>query len=125
MAELRWHGDSLLEELDDACAEGLLRAAVFFQTTHKAKLSVSNPRPHKTPSKPGEYPRLRTGFGRNAVMYEPTTKGEIKQTLTVKIGYLANAWYMALLEVKRRRKGLKDTLELIRQQLQALMVSKK
>lgn len=101
-------------------AERLLRVAVYFQTQHKARLSKPNPPPHKDSSKPGEYPRLRTGFGRGSTVYDPSTVDEIARDLSVKVGYLAGAWYMPFLELHRERLGLLKTLDDLRPQLQAL-----
>jgi hypothetical protein len=86
-------------------AEGMLRAMVFFQTTHMSMLNVPNTgvtmkRKRDTrqivgmsivtgfkrnstytiypnPSKPGEYPRKITGQGQAGVTYGPTTAEEI------------------------------------------------
>ena len=117
MSEVRWNGEALIHELHEAVAQGLLRGAVFFQTTLRQRLNVSNPRPYLASSKPGEYPRARTGFGRNSVLYEPTTIEGIKAEQAVRIGWLANAWYMAFLERGRGRLGLERTLKDLQQQL--------
>ena len=58
-----------VETVRQEAAKRLLRAALFFQAQHQQRLGVSNPRPHKTPSRPGEYPRKRTGAGQASVVY--------------------------------------------------------
>lgn len=72
------------------------------------------------PSKPGEYPRKRTGFGQASVMLDTHDVNEIARTLRVRVGYQANAHYMPILELYRDRKGLIDTLKDLRPQLEAL-----
>ena len=67
---------SALIRLKAASVTGLLRAAVFLQTTHKRLLNVSNPRPYGTPSAAGEYPRKRTGQGQASVVYYPRTQAQ-------------------------------------------------
>ncbi|MEK7767082.1 MAG: hypothetical protein AAB368_12670, partial [bacterium] len=54
----------------NATANDLVRTVVFFHTGLQLVLNKSNPRPYKTPSKPGEPPRKRTGFGQRNVQYE-------------------------------------------------------
>lgn len=99
-------------------ANGMLRAMVFFQTTHMQKLNVPNTgvsvkRKHDTrqiigmsivtgfkkgstytiypnPSKPGEYPRKITGQGQAGVVYGPTTaEAIIDNGMVAHIGHLA------------------------------------
>lgn len=118
---LKWNGDKLLAEMEDKVAQGLLRGAVFFQTTHRNKLNRSNPRPYLNSSKPGEYPRARTGFGRDNHAYQPTTIDGVKAEKRVRIGYNRNAFYMLVLEMARGRKGLKATLDAITGQLKKIV----
>lgn len=120
---ITWNGDEAKQQIAHASAAGLLRAAVFFQTTFKNRLNKSNPRPYLDPSKPGEYPRARTGFGRSNVMYEPTSVAEVEKKGYVRIGFSKNAWYMAYLEVYKGRKGMLATLRDILSQLAALATS--
>lgn len=106
-------------------ARRLLRAAVYFQAYHQEKLSVSNPKPHTTPSLPGEYPRKRTGFGIASVVYGPATVPEIIDGgLKIRLGILQNAWYMIHLEVNVQRLGFQKTAALLEEPIRAILESK-
>lgn len=118
---LKWNGDKLLAEMEDKVAQGLLRGAVFFQTTHRNKLNRSNPRPYDNPSKPGEYPKARTGFGRSNHTFQPSTVSGIKAEGRVRIGYNRNAFYMLVLEMAKGRLGLRNTLDAITSQLRRIV----
>jgi hypothetical protein len=108
-------------ELRQKAAQKLLAVAAHFVTVHMGFLNVSNPRPYVTPSKPGEYPRKRTGFGQRSVLFQPSSvTGVISEGLKVRVGYLANAKYMLILELYRRRLGLLETLRRTKPQLQAI-----
>lgn len=120
---LKWNGDVVKLEIKKASAEGLLRAAVFFQAQHMQRLNISNPRPHTTPSQPGEYPRKRTGFGQANVMYQPASVDEIAAEGAVRIGYLQPAFYLLVLELALRRHGLLQTLKDLRPQLSMLVTA--
>lgn len=120
---ITWNGDEAKQQIAHASAEGLLRAAVFFQDVHRRRLNVSNPRPYKAPSKEGEYPRARSGFGRDNCVFEPSSVSEVEKKQYVRIGFTKNAFYMLLLELRHRRKGLLDTLRDILSQLAALATS--
>ena len=119
-ARFDWHGGDAFADISSVLADRLLRMAVYFQTQHKLRLNVSNPRPYLNSSKPGEYPRARTGFGRDSVMYEPTSRSEVRRDLTIRIGYLVNAFYMPVLELTRNRLGLRKTLDDLHPQLQLI-----
>lgn len=106
-------------------AGNLLRAAVTFQTEHKRRLNIANPPPHLDSSAPGEYPRARTGFGRDGTVVQPTDLATIAKTMRVRCGYIKNAWYMGYLEVYRRRKGLNQTLADMRSQIAAIIAGKR
>ena len=106
--------DAAVREAQLRMAERLLRAAVFFQTTHKQMLNVPNTgvrmrRKHDrtlkdgtvmkkgsgytiypNPSKPGEYSRKITGQGQSGVIYGPeTAEAVVANDLTVMIGHRA------------------------------------
>lgn len=60
--------------------DAIRRATVFFWQKLTEELNKSNPRPYRTPSKPGEPPRLRTGFLKKSVQYqlsEPDMRGTV------------------------------------------------
>lgn len=124
MASAKWHGDRAKREIREAIAKGLLRGAVFLQTEHKKLLNVSNPRPYLNSSKPGEYPRARTGFGRDNTTYEPVSIDAVARSLSVRVGYFKNAFYMLSLELYRQRKGLVATLDKFRKSLDQIVTGK-
>jgi hypothetical protein len=116
-----WNGDHLERLRRRLLAEGLLRAGLFLQQTHMNKLNVSNPRPHKTPAPLGDYPRKRTGWLQRHVLIEPSSIAEVEQTLKVRIGVGASAFYGEVLAL-RGWKGIRDTAALIREQLAEFVV---
>lgn len=104
----------------DRIARGLLAGAVLLTTEHQRRLNVANPRPYLTPSKPGEYPKKRTGFLQAHVQYQPPTPAEAAALGYVDVGYVANAFYGEVL-VDRGRKGVQDTAADLRGQIQAVI----
>lgn len=118
--------EKAFEDVKLQAARRLQRAAVFFIQQHQAKLSVSNPMPYKTPSKPGEYPRKRTGAGIGGVIFAPIdTQGIIDGGFKVRIGMMHNAWYMLYLENYLDRLGFQDTLRANRVQINQILQRKK
>jgi hypothetical protein len=99
----------------------LAACVVFYCTQHQQRLGKSNPFPHLNSSKPGEYPRKRTGFLQKSVAYSPVSIQEITSKLDIKVGYDANAFYGPVLEVMRKRLGLVKTLEDLKTQLGAIV----
>lgn len=114
-----------LPALQKQLAGNLLRAAITFQTEHKRRLNIANPPPYLDSSVPGEYPRARTGFGRDGTIVQPTDLAQIARTMRVKCGYIQNAWYMGYLEVYLRRKGLNQTLQDMRSQIRDIIAGKR
>ena len=112
---MRWNGKKFEEQLKKATAQGLLRAGAFYHS--KCREAVSKPNTgqsvrvrrqtkggnkrtrtvYNNPSKPGESPRLRTGFGRNNVVVNHDTKGQY-----TRVGVSRNGMYMFYLEVGTR-----------------------
>jgi hypothetical protein len=109
-------------------AQRLLRTAVFFVDQYKRRVNVSNPRPYTTPSKPGEYPRVRTGHGRDSVTFGPTdVQGIIDADMKIRIGVMPigkDSNYMLILELRKNRLGFKHTMEDLREQLRAKLMGK-
>ncbi len=66
----RWNGPDALQVGIDASWEGIQAAAIYFENAVKIRLNVSNPRPHTTPSRPGEPPRKRTGSLQGNIRHE-------------------------------------------------------
>lgn len=114
------HSAEVLAALKKAAWENVLRAAVVFQTQVLQALNVSNPRPYKTPSAPGEPPRKRTGFLQANVQLDVD-----EANLTARVGILANAKYGAYLEFGTRKMKPRPFLSLVLgkfgQQLAALL----
>lgn len=119
---LQWNGQAAFEAAQLELAKKMLQAAVFFQSKHRLRLNVSNPRPYLDSSREGEYPRARTGFGRDNVDYEPTTpRAVVDAGFVVRLGYRANAYYMAILEVKKKRLGLQKSFQDLLPQIRAVI----
>ncbi len=113
---MKWNGKEFEQKLKAATAEGLMRAGQFYHT--KCVMAVSKPNTGKSvpvkyktpggnkrtrtiypnPSKPGEPPRLRTGFGRKNIVVNHDPKGKY-----TRVGVSANGIYMFYLEVGTRR----------------------
>lgn len=136
---LDWHGDAIMQATKEAAAEGLLAAAVFFENTLRQKVSVPSPfytvkrtrdtragkkgtsyRVYYDPSRPGEYPKLRTGLGRNALTHQPETRAEVVANGYVRVGYVYGDHHLLMLEMEQDRKGLIDLLDELRPQLSEL-----
>ena len=119
-AKLDWKGDTATAELRKAAWERVRRAVVFFWQTVQTSLNVSNPRPYKSPSQPGEPPRKRTGWLAGHVLYELDEK-----TLSGRVGLGKNALYGVYLEAGTRvmaaRPWLIATLNKVKAQLEALL----
>lgn len=129
-AKMKWHGKELEEMLKKATAKGLARAGAFFHSKCREAVSkpntgvsipVKRPTPggnkrtrtvYRNPSKPGESPRLRTGFGRANVV---VNHGPNKSKPYTRVGVSKNGIYMFYLEVGtrkiKRRPWLMKTLE--------------
>jgi hypothetical protein len=115
-SQLKWFGKQFEKTLAAATAEGLKRAGVFYH--QRCQQVVSKPNTGRSvpvrrrvpggnkrsrtiypnPSKPGEAPRLRTGFGRKNIVINHDPKGRY-----VRIGVSQNGMYMFHLEVGTRR----------------------
>jgi|SRR5579883_3010892 len=109
--------DGVESVMREEAAKLLLRAAVILQAEHKRDLSrKTNPPPHTTPSRPGEFPAIRTGNLRDSPAFEPTDLAEVRQTLTVRVGIRKNAEYGWWL-YRKGWLGLPDTLARVRDRL--------
>lgn len=116
---IRTHERKFHALIDQATAEGLQRAGIFYHTACKQKVNKSNAGVRKTrtrntkagkkgsqytiypnSSKPGEPPRARTGFGRQNIVYE--FNGDVKNP-AVRVGVQRNGRYMFSLELGTKR----------------------
>jgi hypothetical protein len=115
-SKLEWNGPAFEKHLRNATAKGLKRAGVFYHS--KCQEIVSRPNTgvsvkvirktpggnkrsrtiYPNPSKPGEAPKLRTGFGRRNIVVNFDPNGKY-----VRVGVTANGIYMFYLEVGTRR----------------------
>jgi hypothetical protein len=102
----------------------MLLAAKHFAEIHSKRLSVPNPAPHANSSRPGEYPRSRTGNLARSVAYTPTVPAKVAESLTVTIGYKPEAFYGGILENKMRRLGLRKTLMDVARQIAVFIQTK-
>lgn len=115
-ANYNWDGDAAYEYVVEAGWEGLQRAVVYFWNAVTQALNVSagpytrvrtrdtsqggkgsTYTAYRDPSKPGEIPRKRTGFGQANTIYELD-----RPTLTGRVGVLKNAFYMIIHETGLR-----------------------
>lgn len=103
-----------------AAARRLLAVAHAFQAEHRQRVGVQNPFPYHDSSRPGEYPRRRTGQGQAGVIVEPESEGQVAKQLFVDVGYSEDVPYMQLLVDRAQRLGLETTLEEIRPRLEAI-----
>ena len=116
-----WNGDDALDSVKAASWEGIVRATVYLHSHLMQELNVSNPRPHKTPSLPGQAPRTRTGWLKKHVIYELD-----EANMKSRVGVTKNALYGVFLELGtsrglRPRPWLWATVRKIWPQLQALV----
>jgi len=101
----------------------LAAAAAELVSEHQRRIGVMNPRPYLDSSRPGEYPRKRTGFGQANVFYLPASPAEIAEAGHVDVGYGENAFYMQALVDNQGRLGIEDTLEEMRPRLEAIVAA--
>lgn len=112
---MKWNGKAFEQRIKRATAHGLLRAGTFYHA--KCREAVSRPNTgqrvkvkrqtpggnrrsrtvYPNPSKPGESPRLRTGFGRNNIVVNHDPKGRY-----TRVGVTRNGMYMFWLELGTR-----------------------
>lgn len=124
--------DEAYERAQITVASRMLRAVQFVQMEHMARIGKPNVYRDKkwiASSKPGEYPRLRTGEGKKGVVYGPDTpEGIVAEGLIVRLGQTAPSRHMLALEFGRYmalgvwikfnrlgwRKTAADTISLVR-----------
>lgn len=122
----------------------LLRLAVTVQTAYRGKIGASagpyrvkrtrttkaGPKgsrytAYKSPSRPCEYLKKRTGHLQAGILYEPTTADAAGRAGEIRIGYAASVRYGGIWELRgaqQRRKGLIDLVAEMRGELQAVAV---
>lgn len=102
-------------------AENLMRAVLTFIAKWQEFVGISNPAPHDTPSKDGEFLKKRTGFGQASITYEPSSMEAIAEALKVKVGLIENAFYMELMVAKYGRLGLDAALAQLESELSDIL----
>lgn len=141
---LKFFDKSAADSVGDELARRLLAAAVLGVSEYQKRVSTSAG-PYRVkrkrttragargstytaygnPSKPGEYPHLRTGIGQAGTAYEPTTVEGVKMAdYKIRVGVTEAARYMTILELFRKRKGILDTFEDMKDQLRAVITRK-
>lgn len=101
--------------------ETLLAVATAVAREHRSRLGVQNPPPdYLESSRPGEYPRRRTGRGQRSVTVEPAIAEEAGERGYVDVGHEQDAWYMQWLADRAQRRGLADTLADMRGELERI-----
>lgn len=118
-----WNGKKAKDDIRAAAARGLIRASAMFQQQMRQRVSVPNPPPYLNSSKPGEYPRLRTGEGQRALMQEEKTFQEVLARMAIKVGFDAGKAHLLILELHHMRLGLVRTLEDLRDVLKELALA--
>lgn len=111
---------NMLAETREAAATNLMQAAIFFQAQMMQRLNKTGP----PASKPGQYPRKRTGHLQASILYEPESIPEVARNLYVRVGYGKTASYGSVLEFTKKRLGLIQTLKDLQPQLSALASAK-
>lgn len=114
--------------LSERQAKNLARAAVYLMTQHQQRLGKPAPavkraglvRYVKGPPVKGRYPFKRTGMLQANISIENLDLKRIQREATVRVGIRRNAFYGAVLEARYGALGLKDTLQDLMPQLQAL-----
>ncbi|MDE2020526.1 MAG: hypothetical protein KGJ13_09345 [Patescibacteria group bacterium] len=97
------------------------RAGDFIINSKGRKITSRTVTVYTNPSKPGEYPHKRTGFGQSNVLFGPTDPEDIAKDLTVRMGVSAGGSYLEILEFLRDRKGFLDTMRDIEPQLKTIL----
>jgi hypothetical protein len=106
---LQFNGDVVFQQIQLAAAKGMLEAALLFVEEYRKRVSVPNPAPYKNSSRPGEYPRLRTGEGRRQLVLDPPTVAGAKSKGFVWVRFTGDA-HLYLLEYYAERLGLERTM---------------
>ena len=103
--------DEAAAGMRDELARRLIKAAELFAVEHSRRLGTPNPKPFLDSSKPGEYPRMRTGRGMRSLTVQPESPNQIARDLSVRVVIDDNAFYLGVLSEKMKRLGLLDTAD--------------
>jgi hypothetical protein len=104
-------------------AHRMLYAVNFFLLQHKRRVSV--PFNSHGPSRPGEYPHLRTGLGRDGTVADVQSVEDVLAAgLTARIGQLENSFYMTHLARAKGRKGILTTADDLRSEVATILTGK-
>lgn len=101
-------------------ASRILVAGEFFINNHQQRLLT--PFAGFGPSKPGEYPHLRTGQGKAGVTKDCNSAQEVIDAgMVLRIGQRSMSWYMVHLETGLGRAGFLKTADDLRASVQAIV----
>lgn len=112
--------DAMVQRIRQEAARRLLAAALALQSAHREDVSTGNPAPHDHPAPKGDFPRLRTGGGRAAVVVAPTSIGEVVTSGQVSVGHREGGQHLFWL-AGHGWKGLADTYARERARLRAIV----
>jgi len=122
---LDWNGDEAAQAAKEEAARRILRSMVYYLKAHKRRLGVSNPAPYEDSSRPGEYPRKRTGNLIANVTFAPSTVQEVIDAgFKIRAGLAAGARYGAILELAKSRLGFIRTMDDLEDLLRAMLGQK-
>jgi hypothetical protein len=103
---LRWNGKAAVAKVRRVAAEYVFDAALLAQQELMDALDV----PYPPASRPGEFPRRRTGNLRMSVEVFPKSVRQVMRTGSVTIRYGAKGFYGNILVEKLGRKGPADVV---------------
>lgn len=95
--------EPITKRIEQEARRRILAAAQALADAYRKDVSVPNPTPHTSPAKRGEFPRLRTGRGREAIEVVIGAAGEISVEVD------ASGQHLGILAA-RGWKGLADSL---------------
>lgn len=120
-ATLKWHGEKAKRAYKTEAAERLLAALKELQKLAKEAFGKAYP----PASKPGQYPRKRTGnLVRNLIIVPNTAAEIVRRQLHAGLGYGRRAPYGKILEDHRARLGLKEIVKRNKKVLAAALSGK-
>jgi hypothetical protein len=104
-AKLEDFSQEFLREHEERSLRALDAVGRLIKTNFRRRLNRAYP----PASKPGEYPRKRTGKGRDAVSYDVEDEPKIE----LFVGLEPEGKHLEILREKFDRKGLDDTIEIL------------
>jgi hypothetical protein len=119
---IEWNGEAAALAAQQEAARRLQRTVQWFWEQHTRRLSVSNPRPYDDSSKPGQYPRKRSGNLIGNVIWSPMdVTGIMAGDYKIRVGLAQPGRYGAILEFWMERLGFLKTLRDTQPLLKAML----